>query len=158
MMAVAVATAMTGAVLLFGRHIMSLFTQTEVIIETGMRLIRILAVGFIAMAVIQSLSGVMRGAGDAVTPMWISITVSVVLRVPLSYWLVDLSKTAENPLGSPEMIYYAMLATWLAGAVASALAFRFGRWREKARERMDSYAHLSMESESGNEMDSIQEA
>ena len=137
---------------------MGLFTQTEEIIETGMRLIRILAVGFIAMAVIQSLSGVMRGAGDAVTPMWISITVSVLLRVPLSYWLVALSKTAENPLGSPEMIYYAMLATWLAGAAASVLTYRFGRWRRKARERMESFAHLSMEREVENEMDFFQEA
>lgn len=158
MMAVAVATVMTGAVLLFGRNIMGLFTQTEEIIETGMRLIRILAVGFIAMAVIQSLSGVMRGAGDAVTPMWISITVSVLLRVPLSYWLVALSRTAENPLGSPEMIYYAMLATWLAGAAASVLTYRFGRWRRKARERMESFAHLSMEREAENEMDFFQEA
>ncbi len=156
--AVAVAAVMTGAVLLFGRHIMGLFTQTEVIIDTGMRLIRILALGFIAMAVIQSLSGVMRGAGDAVTPMWISIMVSVALRVPLSYWLVNLSKTAENPLGQPEMIYYAMLATWLMGAVTNVLAFRFGRWRKKARERLVGFSQSREEEAAEAAMDFIPEA
>ena len=136
LMAVGVAVVMTSAVLIFGRAIMSLFTQTEIIIDTGMRLIRILSLGFIAMAVTQSLSGVMRGAGDAMTPMWISLLVSVALRVPLSYWLVDLSRTPDNPAGRPEMIYYAMLATWVTGALVNLLAFRYGRWRKKARERM----------------------
>ena len=144
-LAVGVATVMTGAVLLFGRHIMSLFTQTEVIIDTGMRLIRILALGFISMAITQSLSGVMRGAGDAMTPMWISILVSVALRVPLSYWLVGLSRTPENPLGRPEMLYYAMLATWVTGAVVNVITFRYGRWRKKARERMAGFAHHESE-------------
>lgn len=136
LMAAGVAVVMTSAVLIFGRSIMSLFTQTEIIIDTGMRLIRILSLGFIAMAVTQSLSGVMRGAGDAMTPMWISLLVSVALRVPLSYWLVDLSRTPDNPAGRPEMIYYAMLATWVTGALVNLLAFRYGRWRKKARERM----------------------
>jgi putative MATE family efflux protein len=145
LMAAGVAVVMTSAVLLFGRHIMSLFTQTEEIINTGMRLIRILALGFIAMAITQSLSGVMRGAGDAVTPMWISILVSVALRVPLSYWLVGLSKTPENPAGRPEMLYYAMLATWITGAAVNVITFRYGRWRKKARERMADFAHQKAE-------------
>ena len=139
LLAVGVAIVMTIAVLIFGRAIMSLFTKTEAIIDTGMRLIRILSLGFIGMAVTQSLSGVMRGAGDAVTPMWISILVSVVLRVPLSYLLVSLSKTPDNPLGRPEALYYAMLATWLAGAVINVLGYRFGSWRKKARKRMEDF-------------------
>lgn len=32
---------------------------------------------YIAMAVTQSLSGVMRGAGDTMTPMWISLVTTV---------------------------------------------------------------------------------
>lgn len=137
-LAVGVATVMTLAVLLFGRPIMGLFTKTESIIDLGMRFIRILSLGFIAMAVIQTLSGVMRGAGDAMTPMWISLITSVLLRVPLSYLLVAWTKTPETPLGKPESIYYAMLATWLAGAVINYLAFKYGRWRKRAHERIQS--------------------
>ena len=140
LLAVGVATLMTIAVLVFGRSIMSLFTRTEAIINLGMRFIRILSIGFIGMAVIQSLSGVMRGAGDAMTPMWISLLTAVVLRVPLSYLLVELTKTPETPLGQPEALYYAMLVTWLTGALINVLAFRYGRWRKRAQERMDSMA------------------
>jgi hypothetical protein len=131
LLAVGVSVVMTGAVLIFGRSIMSLFTKTDAIIDTGMRLIRILSMGFIGMAVTQSLSGVMRGAGDAVTPMWISILISVVLRVPLSYLLVNLSKSPDNPLGCPEAIYYAMMATWLAGTFIIVFGYRFGSWRKR---------------------------
>ena len=140
LMALGVATLMTLAVLVFGRSIMSLFTKTEAIIDLGMRFIRILSVGFIAMAVIQCLSGVMRGAGDAMTPMWISLLTAVGMRVPLSYLLVELTKSPEVPLGRPEALYYAMLATWLTGALVNLLAFRFGRWRKRALSRMSSLA------------------
>ena len=140
LMAVGVAVVMTSAVLFFGRSIMSLFTHTQHIIDLGMNLLKILSVGFVGMAVIQSLSGVMRGAGDAVTPMWISILVSVALRVPLSYLLVHLTRTPEVPLGRPESLYYAMLATWVVGAAVNLLAYRYGRWRRRAQERMDSFA------------------
>lgn len=136
LMAVAVAAVMTLALLLFGRSIMSLFTHTQAIIDRGMRFIRILSLGYMSMAVLQCLSGVMRGAGDAMTPMWISLITSVGLRVPVSYLLVELSKTPQQPLGQPEMIYYGVLITWSAGALINYLAFRYGRWRKRARQRM----------------------
>ncbi|NLE69022.1 MAG: MATE family efflux transporter [Clostridiales bacterium] len=147
-LAVGVATVMTLAVLLFGRSIMSLFTKTETIIDLGMHFIRILSLGFIAMAVIQTLSGVMRGAGDAMTPMWISLITSVLLRVPLSYLLVAWTKTPETPLGKPESIYYAMLATWLAGAGINYLAFKYGRWRKKALKRIETMQEKAMDAAS----------
>lgn len=138
MLALGTAAVMTGAILVFGRDIMSLFTLTESIITYGMSFIRILSLGYIAMAVIQSLSGVMRGAGDATTPMWISLLTSVLLRVPLSYLLVSLSKTTETPAGDPRMIYYALFFTWMTGAVVNILAYRYGKWRGKAELRMKS--------------------
>lgn len=137
-LALGTAVIMTSAVLIFGHDIMSLFTPTESIIAHGMSFIRILSLGFIAMAVIQSLSGVMRGAGDATTPMWISLFTSVLLRVPLSYLFVHLSKTQEMPAGNPQMVYYALFVTWMTGAVINVLAYRYGRWRRKAAVRMES--------------------
>ena len=37
--------------------------------------------------VTQILSGVMRGAGDTMTPMWISMITTIVIRVPIAYGL-----------------------------------------------------------------------
>ena len=84
------------------------------------------------MEVTQCLSGIMRGAGDTVTPMWISIISSVALRIPLAYGLVWLSKTPELPQGNCAMMYVSMLLSWSAGALLTFLVYRRGAWKEKA--------------------------
>jgi len=73
LMAVGCSATITAIILLFGKYLMGIFTDTAELVEMSRYLMGILAVGYIAMAVTQSLSGVMRGAGDTVTPMWISL-------------------------------------------------------------------------------------
>ena len=46
---------------------MGIFTKTTELVEMSRYLMGILAVGYIAMAITQSLSGIMRGAGDTVS-------------------------------------------------------------------------------------------
>lgn len=55
-MAVITSTAITLLILLFGRHLMGIFTNTPDLVTLSMRMMQILAVGYIAMAVTQSLS------------------------------------------------------------------------------------------------------
>ncbi len=131
LLAVGAAVLLTAGILLFGRQLMHLFTNTNELIDNGMRYMRILAFGYVVMAVIQSLSGVQRGAGDTVTPMWISIFTSVVLRVTCAYLIAGLTRSSEYPVGRPESIYISMLITWTAGALINIWAFRHGRWRLK---------------------------
>ena len=64
---------------------MGIFTKTPELVDLSREMMGILAVGYIAMAVTQSLSGVMRGAGDTMTPMWISIATTICIRVPIAY-------------------------------------------------------------------------
>ncbi len=130
-MAVLVAVVLTVLILIFGRGIMHIFTDEESVVDTAMTMMRILAFGYIAMAVLQTMGGVMRGAGDTVTPMAISIITSVLIRVSLAYVLVEMSKTPGQPLGKPEMIYISLLITWVSGAVINYFAYRYGRWRRK---------------------------
>ena len=80
--------AITGLILLFGPYLMGIFTNTQELARLSADMMKILAGGYIAMAVTQSLSGIMRGAGDTVTPMWISLLTTVAVRVPLAYGLV----------------------------------------------------------------------
>lgn len=136
LLAVGVSVTLTLAILLFGRQLMNLFTDTQALIDQGMRFMRILALGYIAMAVIQSLSGVQRGAGDTVTPMWISIFTSVVLRVTTAYLIAWLTRSPEWPNGRPESVYWSMLITWTSGAIINILAYRWGRWRRKLPKEM----------------------
>lgn len=132
MMAVATSTVITGMILIFGRTLMSIFTNTESLVHLSMRMMKILAVGYIAMALIQSLSGVMRGAGDTMTPMWISIIMTIVIRVPLAYGLVYLTKSAAYPKGRQECIFISLLMSWCIGAIINVVCYRKGKWRNKA--------------------------
>ena len=70
--AMGVSAVVTALILLFGRSLMGVFTETPELIDLSYRMMQILAVGYIAMEVTQCLSGIMRGAGDTVTPMWIA--------------------------------------------------------------------------------------
>lgn len=47
---------------------MAIFTDTSELVTLSANMMKILAVGYLAMAITQSLSGVMRGAGDTMTP------------------------------------------------------------------------------------------
>ncbi len=132
LMAVACSATITAAILLFGRNLMAIFSDTQELVEMSMYLMSILAVGYIAMAVTQSLSGVMRGAGDTVTPMWISLFNTIMLRIPLAYGLSFLTRTEELPYGRFECIQVSLLITWLSGALLTFICYRLGRWKKKA--------------------------
>jgi len=92
----------------------------------------ILAAGYIAMAVTQSLSGVMRGAGDTMTPMWISLITTVGVRVPLAYGISYLTRTPDLPHGIKECIQISLVSCWVLGAVITAIFYARGKWKSKA--------------------------
>ena len=132
LVAMATSTVLTVLILLFGRHLMAIFTSTDALIEVSYHNMQILSAGYIAMEVTQCLSGVMRGAGDTVTPMWISILNSVIIRVPLAYILIGLTRTPELPQGNFYMMPTSLLITWLIGACITFAMYKRGKWKEKA--------------------------
>lgn len=132
LMAVGTATAITLVILLFGDILMYAFTDTAELVDLSMKMMRILAVGYIAVALNQSLSGVIRGAGDTMTPMWISLITTVCIRVPLAYGISFLTRTPELPNGRPESIFISLLCSWTLGALFTLFAYRRGEWKNKA--------------------------
>jgi len=131
LMAVATSTVITIIILIFGKNLMAIFSETQELVDMSYRLMLILAVGYIAMAVTQSLSGVMRGAGDTVTPMWISLITTVAVRVPVAYGISFLTRTPELPYGRCECIQISLLFSWVMGAVLTAIFYRIGKWKNK---------------------------
>ena len=129
-MAIGTSVMITGAILLFGKYLMGIFTDTTSLVELSMNMMRILAAGYIAVAVTQSLSGVMRGAGDTMTPMWISIVQTIIIRVPLAYGLVYLTKSDAYPNGRLECLFISLLVSWVLGAILTAIFYRRGKWRK----------------------------
>lgn len=129
---VSCAVVITGVILIFGKYLMALFTDTASLIDRSVYMMRILAVGYIAMAITQNFSGVMRGAGDTLTPMWMSLCTTVLLRVPLAYGISYFTRTPELPYGRSECIQVSLLITWIMGAVLTMVCYKIGRWKKTA--------------------------
>lgn len=132
LIAMATAASITVLILMFGRSLMGIFTETGELVDMSMHLMKILAVGYIAMAVTQSLSGVMRGAGDTMTPMWISLLTTVGIRIPVAYGISWMTRTPELPNGNSDCVFISLLSSWVLGAIITAVLYRRGKWREKA--------------------------
>ena len=132
LMAVICSAAVTVAILFFGKNLMGLFTKTQSLVDLSYSLMLILAVGYIAVAVTQSLSGIMRGAGDTMTPMWVSLITTVAIRVPIAYGISYLTRTPELPHGISRCIQISLLASWVMGALITAFFYARGKWKTKA--------------------------
>ncbi len=132
--AVGTSATITALILIFGKALMGIFTNTPELVELSRDMMGILAVGYIAMAVTQSLSGVMRGAGDTMTPMWISIITTVLVRVPIAYGIAFVTRSAEFPNGRQECIFISLLISWVIGALINVFFYRRGKWKTKALE------------------------
>jgi len=130
-LAFGVSTVITILILIFGKYLMGIFTDTDELVNLSMHMMRILAVGYVAMAVTQSFSGVMRGAGDTLTPMWISLITTIFLRVPVAYSIAYLTRSAAYPTGRPESTFISLLLSWIMAAVMTTILYRKGNWKRK---------------------------
>lgn len=121
-----------AAILIFGRSMMGWFTNTQELIDYSYRMMCLLVPGYIGITVTQILSGTMRGAGDTVNPMWISIVNTVLIRVPLAYLMAYLTRTGEAlNTGRPESMFWSMLVSWIMGCVMTLIIYKRGSWKKK---------------------------
>ena len=132
LIAVGTSVVITVLILLFGQYLMAIFTKTPELVELSFEMMKILVVGYIAMEVTQCLSGVMRGAGDTLTPMWISIVTTVLIRIPVAYGIAYISRSETAPGGDSACIFISLLISWVLGALITMLFYKIGKWKSKA--------------------------
>ena len=131
-MSLVTALLLTPLVLLFGPTLMRLFTPEQALINLSMNMLYILAAGYVAMSVTQVLSGVMRGAGDTMTPMWITMATTIGLRLPLAYAMVAMSRNAGAPVITQQrMVFISLLISWLIGMLVTIYFYWRGVWKKK---------------------------
>lgn len=129
-LAVATSTVLTLLILAFGKQLMGIFTETTSLVELSRTIMGIIAPGYIAVAVTMSLSGVMRGAGDTMTPMWISLFTTVAVRVPVAYIIAFLTRSAEMPNGNQFCVQISLVSSWLLGALITTIIYLRGKWKK----------------------------
>ena len=138
LIAQAFAVTIVMVILTLNTYLFSIFTETQQLIDLASEMMNIMAVGYIAMSITQVLGGVMRGCGDTVTPMWISICSTVVLRIPVAYLIAYLTRSEAWPNGHPFALSVSLLVSWTVGMILSVVAFRWGKTRKQIRREMES--------------------
>ena len=129
--ALAFASAITFTLLFLSKYLFALFTDTPELIDLACRMIRLMAVGYICVSVSQVLGGVMRGAGDIVTPMWVSLISTIAIRIPVAYFLAWLTRSEEFPHGNPAALFGSLMFSWAMGMVMTLVVFSIGKWKKK---------------------------
>ena len=132
LVAMATSAVITVLILIFGKYLMMLFTNTDELVTQSYHMMMILGFGYIAMEVTQCLQGIMRGAGDAMAPMWLSMISTVAIRVPLAYLMTWMTRSPSEPHGHFYMMFVSLLVTWLIGAAMTYGVYKTGRWKNKA--------------------------
>ncbi len=131
-MAMGLSAFITVILLFLNRFLFGFFTDTPELINLAGRMMRIMAVGYVGVSVTQVLGGVMRGAGDTMTPMWISMITTILLRIPVAYGMAALTASTEWPNGHPFSLSTSLLISWTMGALITFIAYRRGKWRKLA--------------------------
>ena len=130
-LALAFSSVITIILLFFSQYLFEFFTDTQSLIDLAVKMIRIMAVGYICISVTQVLGGVMRGAGDTVSPMWISIISTIAIRIPVAYLLAHLTESAEYPHGHPGALFGSLMISWVLGMIISIVVYSIGKWKKK---------------------------
>lgn len=128
---------LTGGILLFGRTLFSLFTETPELIELAYSMMNLMAVGYLAVSITQVLGGVMRGAGDTMTPMWVSAISTILLRVPTAYLIAHFTRSEQWPNGSPFALSSSLVVSWVLGMIVQIIAYNIGKWKKNLRVDQD---------------------
>lgn len=108
----------------FGRELMRVFTDNPEVIEIGYAYLVIVSSFYIVFSAMFVTNGVLRGAGDTLIPMFITLVSLWFLRIPLSHFL-------SLRMGT-DGIWWGIPIAWLFGLLASYIYYRTGRWKRKA--------------------------
>ena len=116
---------LSAFILLLGRPLLHILTEDGAVIDTTFTIMTYFVPFYFVWAVIEVLSAVLRGAGDAVRPVVIIGLGICLLRV---VWIVTVFQWFHT-LFILSMCY---LASWLVTAVAMAIYYRKGSWMKRS--------------------------
>ena len=130
-MALIVSGVMTPAVLFLGPKLLRVFTPEQALNDMTMGLIYIICPCYAINSISQPMMGVVRGAGDTVSPMWLGICTNIFLRLATSYGFVALARRAGAALWTQErMVFVSMVTGMAVSAIATFFIYKFGRWKK----------------------------
>jgi putative MATE family efflux protein len=118
-----ISVGITVIAILFSRQLMSVFTNDQAVIEIGVKYLIIVSSFYIIFSTMFVLNGVMRGAGDTLITMFITLFALWFVRIPASYLLSQ----AMGETG----IWWAIPIGWFLGMSLTYGYYLSGRWKTK---------------------------
>ncbi len=120
----AISLATTLAIVIFNWHLIAMFNSDTAVVAIGARYLLIVGGFYIVFSSMFVLTGVLRGAGDALIPMFVTILALWGIRIPVSAWL-------SARIGT-DGIWWGIPIAWTAGLLLLTVYYRTGRWKRKA--------------------------
>lgn len=114
----------SAVVLIFGDFIVRLFTTDPEVIRIGKEYLVIVGAFYIVFSSMFIIAGVMRGAGDTLIPMFISLIALWVIRIPVAWVL-------SREIGEAG-IWWAIPIGWSVGITLSYIYYKTGNWKKKS--------------------------
>ncbi len=115
--------------ILFSKQLMGIFTTDENVIAIGARYLIIVSSFYVMFSTLFVISSVMRGAGDTLVPMFITLLALWVVRIPAAYFL-------SRHFGV-DGIWWSTPMGWFVGMTFSFIYYKTGRWKRKAIVKYD---------------------
>ncbi|MFO8001421.1 MAG: MATE family efflux transporter [Marinilabilia sp.] len=106
-----------------GSELMSLFTDSQEVIQHGHDYLIIISSFYPVFATMFTMHGTLRGAGDTLIPMFITLISLWIVRIPLAAILSD-------HLG-PSGIWWAIPSGWTIGLIGTISYYLTGKWKNK---------------------------
>ena len=119
-----VAVILTTFIILSREALVGLFNQDPEVIRIGSEYLVIVSGCYLLFAGMFSFNGVMRGAGDTLIPMFITLFALWLVRIPGAYYL-------SGFMGETG-IWWSVPIGWVSGLILSILYYKTGRWKTKA--------------------------
>ena len=110
-------------IMIFREPLMTLFTSDPELIQIGARYLLIVGGFYVLFSSMFVIGGVMRGAGDTIVPMFITLLSLWLFRIPLAAIL-------SRSIGV-DGIWWAIPIAWFMGMTLSFLYYRTGKWKTK---------------------------
>lgn len=124
LMTTVISLMVTLAAWLFGRDMMRVFTPDPEVIEIGYEYLVIVSSFYVLFSGMFTINGVMRGAGDTLIPMFITLLSLWLFRIPASYFLsIEIGTNG---------IWWGIPIAWFFGWLFSYIYYKTGKWRSKA--------------------------
>jgi len=136
LMSSAVAIAITILIIIFKYPLMSLFTTDQVVINVGADYLTIVTSFYLLFTGMFTYNGVMRGAGDTIIPMFITLFSLWIVRIPAALFLsqetVEIFGLSIKGAGMGESgIWWSIPSGWGIGLLLTFIYYRTGRWKKK---------------------------